>query len=431
MAATTALLVETKYPLSHYQRQHRVFFLGGVIYMLSYVVQSVASVVTSGYSKQPALNGQLVLVQALLQTIGAMVVAAIDADLDLFAKKNPRSVLAFAIMWIAEKAVAALLPPPIVAVRQSYWLAALPFVHLLIRFEKRYPCFSDLLVYSFALDLGSLGVHSFLQAANLGPVKHLRTWPWDIIGTLYVLGGALVLGIYWYFRSTHSSRRLALSITLYAYLLAYGITNLADVMVGQYVNDKPTPFIQYSFAIIHITFPLAYFAFRPLIYPHLGRHWLEQRSGWIPLKSTVATRGNIVEVEAAIMANADLNDFMYSTEDEDEFTLLHLAVLNEHYDSIQRLLLTGDVHTNQPSSTKGRTALFLAAELGLLHAMVLLIEHSADVDMPADDNQTPLIVATANGHLKVAKLLRDNGANEVHKWMRLNGACFITFCRTL
>jgi ankyrin repeat protein len=45
------------------------------------------------------------------------------------------------------------------------------------------------------------------------------------------------------------------------------------------------------------------------------------------------------------------------------------------------------VQANKPSGSKGHTALFLAAELGRLHAVVLLLEHSADVNMLADDGQ--------------------------------------------
>jgi ankyrin repeat protein len=63
-------------------------------------------------------------------------------------------------------------------------------------------------------------------------------------------------------------------------------------------------------------------------------------------------------------------------------------VLNEHHDSVQRLLQTCEVQVNKPSGSKGRTALFLAAELGLVHALVLLLENSADVNVLADDGRS-------------------------------------------
>jgi ankyrin repeat protein len=132
-------------------------------------------------------------------------------------------------------------------------------------------------------------------------------------------------------------------------------------------------------------------------------------------------RGNLVEVEEAIKAQADLNAFVFVTED-DELTLLHLAVLNEHHDSLQRLLQTGMVQANRSSGIKGCTALYLAAEHGKLDALVLLLEHFADVNTPADCGQSPLIVAAAHGHTKVAALLREHNANEDFEWMKLRGA---------
>ena len=53
------------------------------------------------------------------------------------------------------------------------------------------------------------------------------------------------------------------------------------------------------------------------------------------------------------------------------------------------------------------------------HAATMLIEQHADVNVLSDEGQSPLIVATANRHAAVAKLLRDHGANEDHRWMGL------------
>ena len=86
--------------VSHNERQHRVFILGGTMWVLSIMVRGVAVYATNGGTTHLTLNGLLFMVEALLQTIGAMVVAATDADLDMFAKKHPRSVFAFALAWI-------------------------------------------------------------------------------------------------------------------------------------------------------------------------------------------------------------------------------------------------------------------------------------------------------------------------------------------
>jgi hypothetical protein len=81
--------------MSHNERQHRVLILGGTMWVLSIVVGGVTQFATSNGKTQRTLYGLLQLVVALLQTIGAMVVAATDADLDMFAKKHPRSTFTF------------------------------------------------------------------------------------------------------------------------------------------------------------------------------------------------------------------------------------------------------------------------------------------------------------------------------------------------
>ena len=85
--------------MSHNERQNRVLIIGGTMWVLSFVAGGVAQFVNIGTTHH-SLYGLLQMVQALLQTIGAMVVAATDADLDMFAKKHPRSAFAFALAWI-------------------------------------------------------------------------------------------------------------------------------------------------------------------------------------------------------------------------------------------------------------------------------------------------------------------------------------------
>ena len=210
-------LIRPDRPLSHNERQNRVLMLGGVMWAAGFVVNGVAQFATDNGSTHQALLGVLLPVEALLQTIGTMVVAAADADLDLFAKKHPRFVVAFSLVWIVLYEGLSALCPPILSTNQVFWANALPFAYLLLRCDpvlqmrdQSYPRFSDLLVYSLALDLGSFGAFYFLYTNTIiGAVDPLRTWPNNIVSTLYVLGGALVFGVYWHFRGTHS-RRLAL-----------------------------------------------------------------------------------------------------------------------------------------------------------------------------------------------------------------------------
>ena len=214
--------------MSHNERQHRVLILGGTMWVLSFVVGGVAQFVEGNGTTQRTLYGLLQLVEALLQTIGAMVVAATDADLDMFAKKHPRSALTFALAWIVVYKGLGLLAPPVQAISLVLWLAALPFAYLLLRFtpvlqmrDTSYPRFSDLLAYSLALDLGGDGAYWFLtgiicdtgsstsaETVHTGPQVDV-TWPLYLLGTLYVLGGTLVFGIYWYCRDNYHRVRLS------------------------------------------------------------------------------------------------------------------------------------------------------------------------------------------------------------------------------
>ena len=93
-------LIRPDRPLSHNERQNRLLMLGGVMWAAAFVVNGVGKFATDNGSTHQALLGVLLLGQALLQTIGTMVVAAADADLDLFAKKHPRFVVAFSLVWI-------------------------------------------------------------------------------------------------------------------------------------------------------------------------------------------------------------------------------------------------------------------------------------------------------------------------------------------
>ena len=68
----------------------------------------------------------------------------------------------------------------------------------------------------------------------------------------------------------------------------------------------------------------------------------------------------------------------------DEFTLLHLAVINDHTDAVQRLLITGKVEINKTTSMTGYSALALAALQGRLHSATMLLEHRADANCQTD-----------------------------------------------
>ena len=74
-------------------------------------------------------------------------------------------------------------------------------------------------------------------------------------------------------------------------------------------------------------------------------------------------QGNLVEVEQAVIGSTepvDLNGMAMADED-DEYTLLHLAVMNEHYDAVQRLL-HGEGAGRSADERRGNSALHGASE---------------------------------------------------------------------
>jgi hypothetical protein len=429
-------LIRPDRPLSHNERQNRVLMLGGAMWAVSFVVASVDEFVTGSGpgrgEKHLALYGLLLLVEALLQTIGAMVVAATDADLDLFAKTHPRPVVAFALAWILLYEGLAALVPPIQAINQVFWLPALPFAYLLLRCnpvlqmgDQSFPCFSDLLACSLALGLCSNGAMNLLLASTtVGPV---RTWPNNVVGTLYVIGSALVFGVYCYTRGTYS-RRLALSTTLYTYLLAVGFGGLANRLVLQYAYGDPNSLIEYSFAIIHITFPLAYFFFSSLIYPRLARHWLGQRSANADSiareQSITPHHGDLAAVEQALSTGTDLNAHIAHGQDAaDQFTLLILACFNQHEDAVDLLLSQGDVvQVNKGSLRQHWTPLYVAAMRGNSLSVEKLIARGADVSAKTEDEQSALLAATTFGHTQIVQQLMEAGASKDAAWMGVDAS---------
>jgi hypothetical protein len=420
--------------ISHNQQQGRVLVLGGAMLMASFVMFGVDRFVTDN-SENKALYGQLLLVEALLQTIGAMAVAASDIDIDLFAKRHPVCVLAFAVSWIVFYRGLGALAYPILAVKQTLWVAALPFAYLLLHRKvvlqirsEYYPRFSDLFAYSLALVLMNHGVYFFLFAntyigSPLFPYK--RIWPANLISSIYLLGGTILLGLYLYLRS-HHSRRLALSITLYAYLLANGGCYLSNQLIRQFIYIAPIPLIDYGFPIIHIAFPFAYFLFNPLIYSYLGHYWLKQRSAnrdSIAQEQGIAPHhGNLAAVEQALGAATDLNAH---TEGDlgDTFTLLTLACFNGHEDAVDLLLSQDDVQVNKGSRRLNWTPLYMAAMRGHSTIVERLIMGGANVHTWTEDEQSALMVATIYGHTQIVQQLMEAGASRKRSaWMGVDAA---------
>lgn len=126
---------------------------------------------------------------------------------------------------------------------------------------------------------------------------------------------------------------------------------------------------------------------------------------------------NFFSTEMEVDLDNSKNDLNY------QFLLPIHIVTKLNYPNLLRLLLKVDmIDINAISRGKtvsledffddsefGETALCIAARMGLLEIVEILLEHNADVSKPSlyscDGNKTPLIVSLQNGHLRIAKKL--------------------------
>jgi hypothetical protein len=399
--------------------------------MIGWALEGLAQFVSNRETTHLVLDGWMNLVAGLLQTVGTMVLIFNDINYDLFAKRYPTHVLVFALVWIVLYKGPEALSPPILLVNQVYWLPTLPFAYFLIRFREvlqmhslHYPRFSTLFAYSLCFDVAVYGLDHVIETdTNSDGYGLEHHWLLNVVCGTYFLSGVALALLYWHLCNTRS-RRLALSNTLYVYLLARGVCFLAYLVLRQYLYDVPIPLVDYAFSIIHIVFPLAYFALAPLIYPYLGRHWLKQRSrnAHIILKEQgiAPHHGSLAAVQRALSAGSDLNAHIEHNADDD-FTLLTLACLNGHEDAVDLLLKQNEaevvVLVNKGSNIQNWTPLYAAAMQGHSAITEKLLLHGADVHAKTEDDQSALLVATASGHTQITRQLMEAGARKRSAWM--------------
>ena len=98
----------------------------------------------------------------------------------------------------------------------------------------------------------------------------------------------------------------------------------------------------------------------------------------------------------------------YADADPDGRRRLIMAAAEGKAPEVERLLRL----PLRPDCLDERTALMAASELGHLEVARLLCEAGADTDKAMQDGCTSLIMASRNGHLEVARLLCEAGAEK-------------------
>jgi len=117
-----------------------------------------------------------------------------------------------------------------------------------------------------------------------------------------------------------------------------------------------------------------------------------------------ARDGNIALVRRELSRGADVN-----AKDSDGFTVLHLAVANNHKNIAELLIAKGaDVNAKLVDAS---TALHYATGNGHKEIAELLIANGADVNAKRKKGGTPLHQAAISGHKEIVELLIAKGAD--------------------
>jgi uncharacterized protein len=120
----------------------------------------------------------------------------------------------------------------------------------------------------------------------------------------------------------------------------------------------------------------------------------------------VTLNGERAKMDALLNAHPRLINVV----DENDNTLLHLAVLRNQIGEVQDLLAR---HANVNAvNSAGMTPLHLAAKLNEVEITKLLLAHKPDLSTRDHRGWTPLVWATKTHHDQIVQLLRRAGARQ-------------------
>ena len=129
------------------------------------------------------------------------------------------------------------------------------------------------------------------------------------------------------------------------------------------------------------------------------------RVGITPLLFAVLS-GNPEIARLLLERGAFADDIGYGSE-----TSLHIAVLLQDREMVTLLLDKGHAAINGRAGKLSETALHAAAARGDVAMVRLLLEHKADINATDKSGFTPLLNAAENGHMAIAEILVQQGAD--------------------
>jgi hypothetical protein len=391
------------------ERQERYVLIGGTAVTIGIAIHGIDFYFgNSNFGNKSLLIGLSFLVAGLLETCGFMAIACCDIDYDMVAKRYQARVLVFSFVWAVIYKGLNVLSPPVSAVTQAFWLPALPSFYLLIFHRsilnmENEVRFSDLFGYTMGLDLLASGYGFFFNSTG-----HMEAF---FCGLIYVLSGLYLISTYRHFRELES-RRIALSTTIFGYLITIGVSSLTALMFDRYVyhfdhagrqipENSFSVFIGYIYSVIHILFPAvlhSYQSMQPKVAVELQTH------------GVLGLGGGIAAVQRTIRSGVDLNAHINSREVADAVTILTLACSNGHEDAVDLLLRQDSVQVNKGSLRQNWTPLYMASMQGHLSIVKKLIAKGADVHSQMENGDNALNVATAKRHSHVIVELARAGA---------------------
>ena len=366
-----------------------------------------------------------------MQTMGLVLMAVADIDINLFLRRHPRRLAAALWLWASYYALnvaATIIHFGAGGLPNLFFLVQLiPFGYAVLRFRSIVGMHSGYLKAT-ELCISILTIDLFINGIVYGPLSsspRWSLWPSIALSLISICGTAILLQILVSSRNRRASRTISFKRAIFIYLFFFGVFYISVNALLHTSFNSAVGLSQWLFGIIHVL-PSLFVPCKQPILSALGRHFLRHRLENDQEWCGGDERGNLQDVEAAVAAqSSDLNDYVLPetlTDNDrnlnDNYTLLHCSCWNNHLGAVSRLLSLPEVQINKVSDLRGWSALYIAARLGHAECVELLIAAGADVNQPTDEGETPLLIATAHGHTKVMSILMDAGATN-KKWMGL------------
>jgi hypothetical protein len=385
----------------------------------AYTYVTIADPFAVGNLEDP--KGVVYMLWAVLQTVGLLMMTTADLGANRFLRRRIVGLILLLFIWAACYAILSVRYPT-----HQYYLEVLPFAYLMFRFQQiinmhhGFIRLTELLSIILGLDLFAYGISWILPFT----LNH-QSPPYFSAIFIGLIGPCMMFYAHRWSAKRCESPTLRFQTTIFTYLFIIGFGTLLVCIELRFGYKHPIYPTSGTWIVgpVHLVPTLAMFFCRTKAHRKLGRGWIRERQRAVEVEhkniydSGDSELANLAVVEGAIIASVegrggDLNDCCFRNDgSQDAFTILQVACWTRKLDAVQRLLLSDVVDINKGSEQQGWTALYIAAKIGEADCAMLLLEYDANVDKPAMDGQTPLLVASAEGHSEVIELLLEFGAD--------------------